>query len=206
MLVETPRGSARLTVDRADRPRALLVLGHGAGGSVTAPDLAAVAAQGAAGGITVVRVEQPYRVAGRRSAPPAAHLDQAWPPAVAAARAAAGRDLPLVVGGRSSGARVAARTIAETAAVGLLALAFPLITPRGVSRQEELDAVDVPVLILQGDRDPFGVPEPARRLLVHVLAAADHTLRGAAATEAASVAVAWLLALVPEPGVAAQKL
>lgn len=198
MLVDTPRGPARLTVDAADQPIALVVLGHGAGGSVLAADLVAFAAMAPRAGITVVRVEQPYRVAGRRSAAPAAQLDEAWLPAVAAARQACGHQLPLVVGGRSSGARVAARTISATRAVGLLAFAFPLINPRGVSRQPELDGVGVPVLILQGERDPFGRPDPTPSRRLHVLPGADHTLRGAAATVAATHAVAWLGELLTE--------
>ena len=196
MLVDTPRGPARLTIDVAEEPGALLVLGHGAGGSILAADLVAVAAAGAAAGITVVRVEQPYRVAGRRSPAPAAQLDEAWLSAVAAAREVCGPGLPLVVGGRSSGARVAARTIAATGGIGLLALAFPLVSPRGVSRGPELDGVGVPVLVLQGERDPFGRPEATELRRVHVLPGADHTLRGAAAEAAAAQAVAWLVELL----------
>lgn len=184
-------------VDAVADARAVLVLGHGAGGSVTAPDLRALATVAPPAGIAVVRVEQPYRVAGRRFPARAAHLDGAWIVAVAAARRLVG-EVPLVVGGRSSGARVAARTIQATGAAGLLALAFPLITPRGVSRQPELDAVGVPVLILQGDRDRFGMPDQAPDRRVHVLGGADHALRGVSA-ELSAVALAWVVDLLGRP-------
>lgn len=178
LLVDTPQGPARLHIDAAQDPGGLLVLGHSAGGSITAPDLRALATVAPPGGVTVIRIEQPYLVAGRRSPVPAPQLDEAWVTAVAAARERTGSDVPLVVGGRSSGARVAARTIQLTRAVALLALAFPLVNPRGVSRQPELDAVGVPVLILQGDRDQFGMPAATTLRRVHVLAGADHSLRG----------------------------
>lgn len=192
-LVDTPGGPARLHLDEPEvgGARGLLVLGHGAGGSTTAPDLRALAAAGPRAGFAVVRVEQPYRVAGRRSPPPAGLLDEAWVCAVAAARTLIEGDVPVVVGGRSSGARVAARTIHVTGALGLLALAFPLVNPRGVSRQPELDAVGVPVLILQGDRDAFGMPTQTPQHRVHVLAGADHALRGRGA-QIVEVVLPWL--------------
>jgi predicted alpha/beta-hydrolase family hydrolase len=152
-----------------DQPLAVLVLGHGAGGSVTAPDLAAVAAAAVRAGLAVVRVTQPYRVAGRRAPAPAAHLDEAWTEAVTAIRAALPADLPLVVGGRSSGARVACRTAVALGAAGVVALAFPVHPPGRpeVSRADEL-RTGLPTLVVNGDRDPFGVPgrSPGRRVVV----------------------------------------
>jgi len=192
MLVQTPRGAARLTVAPADGPpRVVLLLGHGAGGSIAAPDLAALATHGPRHGITVVRVEQPYRVAGRRSPAPAAHLDEAWVPAAAAARQHVGDGVPMIAGGRSSGARVAARTSGATGAVGVLGLAFPLVTPRGVTRRPELDAVVVPMLVIQGDRDRFGMPVPAPGRTVHVVPGADHGLRGVSA-EVVAATLVWI--------------
>jgi predicted alpha/beta-hydrolase family hydrolase len=162
IVVDTPRGEARVTVEAADGPpRSLLVLGHGAGGGVDAPDLAAVARAVVAAGVTVARVTQPYRVAGRRTPPAALVLDEAWAAVVTALRAEDGvAELPLVLGGRSSGARVACRTARALGAVGVVALAFPLHPPGrpDVSRAEEIDP-DVPTLIINGDRDPFGVPD-----------------------------------------------
>jgi predicted alpha/beta-hydrolase family hydrolase len=152
-----------------DQPLAVLVLGHGAGGSVTAPDLAAVAAAAVRAGLAVVRVTQPYRVAGRRAPAPAAHLDDAWTEAVTAVRATLPADLPLVVGGRSSGARVACRTAVALGAAGVVALAFPVHPPGKpeVSRADEL-RTGLPTLVVNGDRDPFGVPgrSPGRRVVV----------------------------------------
>lgn len=159
-LIDTPKGPARVhRRPAADEhsPVATLVLGHGAGGSVEAPDLQAVAAAATAAGIEVVLVEQPYRVAGRRSAAPAPQLDVAWEAVIAQLGLGSA---PLFVGGRSSGARVACRTAASTGATGVICLAFPLITPKGASRQEELDGASVPVLVVQGESDRFGLPEP----------------------------------------------
>jgi predicted alpha/beta-hydrolase family hydrolase len=158
--IDTPGGTARAHLHPAETPVGGLVLGHGAGGSVGAPDL--VAATGAALelGVSVALVEQPYRVAGRRSAAPAARLDEAWTAVLAHLRAGELAGLPVVTGGRSSGARVACRTAAQTGAAGVLCLAFPLHPPGrpDKSRLAELEPVAVPVLIVQGERDPFGMP------------------------------------------------
>ncbi|HET6909285.1 MAG TPA: alpha/beta family hydrolase [Mycobacteriales bacterium] len=173
----------------------LLCLGHGAGGNITAPDLQAVRAASVEAGWTVALVEQPYRVGGRRAQGPAPQLDAAWTEIVAALRADhAG---PLVVGGRSSGARIACRTAVATGAAGAVCLAFPLRPPQRPeqSRAAELAAVGVPVLVVQGERDPFGGPDelraevPAGPEVVGVRG--DHALRAAAAEVGALVA-AWL--------------
>jgi hypothetical protein len=155
--IETPVGPARVTVDAARNPRQTLVLGHGAGGGIEAADLAALARRLPAQAVTVVRVEQPWRVAGRKVATPPATLDVAW----AAVLEALPIDGDLVVGGRSAGARVACRTALATGAVGCLALAFPLHPPGRPerSRLPELLAAVVPTLVVQGDRDAFGGPE-----------------------------------------------
>jgi uncharacterized protein len=159
----------------------VLALGHGAGGGVAAPDLRAAAAAARARDMTVALVEQPYRVAGRRSAAPAHQLDAAWQAVVAHLRAGTG-DLPLVAGGRSSGARVACRTAASTGAAGVLCLAFPLRPPprksgtQADSRLPELDGVDVPTLVVQGATDRFGMPPAGpRRTVVEVRG--DHGLK-----------------------------
>ena len=128
--VETPQGLARAHLEAVPEPKAALVLGHGAGGGVSAPDLVAAAEAARSEGLSVALVEQPYRVAGRRSSPRAEQLDTAWIAVVEALRAAPLSGLPLVVGGRSAGARVACRTAEETGAVGVLCLAFPLQPPR----------------------------------------------------------------------------
>jgi hypothetical protein len=175
--VETPHGPARVHLDRLTRAWGGLVLGHGAGGGVNARDLVAAAAAAKAAGMSVALVEQPYRVAGRRSPAPAAQLDTAWVAVVQALRKKELRGVPLIAGGRSSGARVACRTAGLTAAAGVLCLAFPLRPPgRDVSRLDELDAVTVPTLVVQGSSDPFGMP-PAGKNRTVVEVAGDHGLK-----------------------------
>jgi uncharacterized protein len=192
--IETPHGLARATVRRPAQPRGLLMLGHGAGGGVGAPDLTAAGRAAAAVGLAVALVEQPYRVAGRRSPAPAAQLDAAWLAVVRRLRRGSLAAVPLVAGGRSSGARVACRTAAEAGADGVLCLAFPLQPPRrsgaSVSRIDELDAVGVPVLVVQGERDPFGMPTAAKRRRV-VQLAGDHALKSDVRRIEAAVAE-WL--------------
>lgn len=176
-LVGTPHGAARLNLEVPEEPRGLLVLGHGAGGGVGAPDLAAAAGAAAALDVAVALVEQPYRVAGRRAPAPARHLDAAWLAVVEAARTEGLADVPLVVGGRSSGARVGCRTASEVGASAVLCLAFPLQPPRDrPTRLPELDAVAVPTLVVQGERDPFGVP-PTGPFREVVVVPGDHSLR-----------------------------
>ncbi|GID95892.1 alpha/beta family hydrolase [Amorphoplanes digitatis] len=174
--IETPRGPAGIRItDPVGPPVSMLVLGHGAGGGVDAPDLTAVHDVAVAAGVRVALVTQPYRVAGRRAPAPAGHLDEAWTAVVSQIRV---DGLPLVLGGRSSGARVACRTAPALGAAGVLALAFPLHPPGRPerSRAGELPA-DLPTLVVNGDRDPFGVPEPVGRVEVAVRPGAVHDLR-----------------------------
>jgi predicted alpha/beta-hydrolase family hydrolase len=177
--IETPHGPARAHLHPVAKPAGALVLGHGAGGGVAARDLATATAAGHAAGWTVVLVEQPYRVAGRRSAAPAHQLDTAWTAVIGHLRGDGLEGLPLVAGGRSSGARVACRTAAATGAAGVLCLAFPLHPPGRPekSRLPELEAVEVPVLIVQGESDPFGMPPegPGRTV---VTLPGNHSLKG----------------------------
>lgn len=196
--VPTPATPGRLVIDAAPEPAALLLLGHGAGGGIDAFDLTALAAALPARGVTVLRFEQPWRTAGRKVAGPAKGLDAAW-------RAALDLvdqrwpGIPLVMGGRSAGARVACRCFGPPAR-GVVALAFPLHPPGRPekSRADELDAVDGPVLIVQGERDPFGSAAevgaafPGRRLVtipgaVHALGPTrrsdDPALRARSVTE-----------------------
>jgi uncharacterized protein len=201
--VDTPHGRAIVHLHLADGPAGALVLGHGAGGGVAARDLVAVTGVARPLGISVALVEQPYRVAGRRSPAPARQLDAAWTAVVEHLLAGELRGLALVAGGRSSGARVACRTARATGAAGVLCLAFPLQPPRrsaapaaAQSRLPELDAVTVPTLVVQGDRDPFGVPPAATdRTVVQVHG--NHSLRTDLQAVAAAVAD-WL------PGVVAR--
>jgi predicted alpha/beta-hydrolase family hydrolase len=176
-------------------PTALLLLGHGAGGGVDSADLAEVAAAALAAGYAVARVTQPYRVAGRRSPPRAPVLDEAW---LAVAGQVHVDDLPLVVGGRSSGARVACRTADQVGAVAVVALAFPTAPPRTPEKDRlaELAAPSVPVLVVQGERDPFGIPPEAPGRTVTVLHGATHTIRGPAAHAAGVAVTTWLKAVL----------
>jgi predicted alpha/beta-hydrolase family hydrolase len=177
-VVETPHGPARVHLHDVDSPRGALVLGHGAGGGVNAPDLVAARDVALSEGWTVALVEQPYRVAGRRSPAPAAQLDTAWTTVIEHTGGDQLAGLKLVTGGRSSGARVACRTADATGAIGVLCLAFPVHPPGrpGSSRLAELDAVRVPVLVVQGASDPFGMPPAARRRTV-VEVRGNHSLR-----------------------------
>jgi len=200
--VETPHGQANVHVHPADEPTAALVLGHGAAGGVTSRDLVTVTGVALSERVSVALVEQPYRVAGRRAPAPARRLDAAWTAVVDHLLAGEPRGLPLVVGGRSMGGRVACRTAEATGAVGVLCLAFPLQPPRRSgaaprpSRLPELDAVKVPTLVVQGQRDPFGTPPAtARRTVVQV--PGDHSLR----TDLEAVAAAvhgWLPHIVAQ--------
>ena len=194
--IDTPHGLAIAHLDAVNSRRAALVLGHGAGGGVGAKDLAAAAQAARAEEVSVALVEQPYRVAGRRSPAPARQLDSAWIAVLDALRRGPLQGLALVVGGRSLGARVACRTVETTGAVAVLCLAFPLQPPRrsaagpAPSRLPELDAVTVPTLVVQGKRDPFGMPPPGpRRAVVQV--EGDHSLRTDLDAVAAAVRV-WL--------------
>jgi predicted alpha/beta-hydrolase family hydrolase len=180
--VDTPHGPANVHLHPAGDPRAGLVLGHGAAGGVGSRDLVAVTEVALSEGVSVALVEQPYRVAGRRSPAPAHHLDAAWTAVVEHLLAGELRGLPLVAGGRSSGARVACRTAKATGAAAVLCLAFPLQPPRrsgsgpAQSRQPELDEVPVPMLVVQGARDRFGIPPATTRRTV-VQVPGDHSLR-----------------------------
>jgi predicted alpha/beta-hydrolase family hydrolase len=193
--VDTPHGLARAHVHPTADPRAALVLGHGAGGGVATQDLAAVTEVARSEGVSVALVEQPYKVAGRRSPAPARQLDAAWTAVVDHLLESELHGSPLVVGGRSIGARVACRTAEATGAVAVLCLAFPLHAPgRGgagkPTRLHELDAVAVPTLVVQGERDPFGMPPPGRRRTV-VQVPGDHGLKADVDAVAAAVR-AWL--------------
>ncbi len=192
MLTATPHGDARIDLfEPSGRSKALLALGHGAGGGVDAPDLIAVRDAAVAAGFTVALITQPYRVAGRRSPAPAAQLDAAWIAAVSFVQA----DLKakkLFVGGRSAGARVACRTASALRAAGIVALAFPLHPPGKPDRSRADELLSgVPTLVVNGDSDPFGVPSPSPGVEVLVIPGARHDLRKDLATVKKSV-VEWV--------------
>jgi uncharacterized protein len=186
--LETPHGPARVHLHEVEKPRAALVLGHGAGGGIESPDLQGATKAALEVGLTVALVEQPYRVAGRRSPAPANQLDAAWTSVIEQLAF----EVPLIAGGRSAGARVACRTAAATGARAVLCLAFPVHPPGRPerSRLDELDAVEVPTLVVQGERDPFGMPPSAPNRTV-VTIPGTHSLRSSSAVE--EPVSAWLL-------------
>jgi uncharacterized protein len=192
--VSTPHGPAGVQLRAVEQPVAGLFLGHGAAGGVSTPDLVAAAEAANDAGVAVALVEQPYVVAGRRSPAPARQLDAAWTAVVEQLRGNRFEGLPIVVGGRSLGARVACRTAADLGAVAVLCLAFPVHAPGkgddpSKSRLGELDAVEVPTLVVQGESDPFGMPPdgPGRTV---VKVAGNHSLKDADAVRDA--VAAWL--------------
>jgi uncharacterized protein len=199
--VDTPQGTARVHLHAAaGDPKGALALGHGVAGGVETRDLKTVTDVARDEGFSVALVEQPYRVAGRRSSPPAPRLDEAWTSVMEHLRGEGLGGLPLVAGGRSAGARVACRTAADTGAVAVLCLAFPLHPPGRPekSRQDELDAVQVPALVVQGESDPFGMPAPGPKREV-VTVPGNHSLK--ADLDAVGAAVKeWLAGLRQSSG------
>jgi predicted alpha/beta-hydrolase family hydrolase len=198
--IATPHGPARAhTTEATGGVRGTLVLGHGAGGGVESTDLVAVTAEAAESGWRVVRVEQPWRVAGKRIAAAPPTLDAGWHAVLHHLRADDVLSGPLVLGGRSAGARVACRTAAEHGAVGVLALAFPLHPPGKPekSRAAELTAVPVPLVVVQGETDAFGDPAAVAAALAGQAGASvyavpgDHSLKKNVDIVAAA-ALSWL--------------
>ncbi|WP_243058189.1 alpha/beta family hydrolase [Nocardioides sp. SR21] len=174
--IDTPHGEARLVTARARSPYATLLLSHGAGVGIDTADLEALAKHLPHNGITVVRLEQPWRVAGKKVATP--------PPTLDAGLTAAAQQLrsksPLVIGGRSAGARSAARCAHDLGAAGCLALAFPLHPPGKPekSRLHELRGARVPTLVIQGEKDTMGRPDEfPQETDLAVVPAADHSFK-----------------------------
>ncbi len=184
--LDTPHGPARAHVLPVESPVAGLVLGHGAGGGIDSPDLVGTAQAARSLGLSVALVEQPYRVAGKRAPAPARQLDAAWASVVLELRRGSLAGLPILTGGRSSGARVACRMAAETESVGVVCLAFPLHPPGHPekSRLPELEAVIVPTVVVQGESDPFGMPPKGLNRTVARIQG-SHSLRDGAAVAAA---------------------
>ena len=190
--ITTAAGAARAEIDGRAKPAFLLVMTHGAGGGVGTKDLLAVRDAAVARGGAVARVLQPYRVRGARAPGAPGPQDAAWLEIVTALRAQF-PGLPLIQGGRSNGARVACRTAGAAQAVGVIALSFPLHPPGRPeqSRVAELRAAGVPVLVVNGERDPFGIPAAADADRVVVLPGETHSLTKRPAVVAEAVAD-WL--------------
>jgi uncharacterized protein len=197
--IMTAAGPAQVVLEQPGQPAFLLVLTHGAGGSPDTADVLAVREAAGRRDAATALVTQPYRVKGARAPGSAAKQDAAWAELVETLRRETARDgvpLPLVQGGRSNGARVACRTARQTGAIGVIALAFPLHPPGqpGKSRDTELRGAGTSVLVINGDRDPFGVPEPDETTDVVVLPGETHALAKHPAAVGDAVA-SWLRAL-----------
>jgi uncharacterized protein len=199
--IDTPLGPARVHVSDG-AGAGTLVLGHGAGGGVDSADLLAVTAAAVEAGWRVLRVEQPWRVAGRKIAPAPPRLDIGWATVLDRLRADGLLSGPLVLGGRSAGARVACRSAAGQGAAGVLALAFPLHPPGRPekSRADELTAVPVPIVVVQGERDTMGTPEKVAAALAGLPGASVYAVPGDHALKqnvdvVAAAAVSWLVEL-----------
>lgn len=194
--IGTGDGPARVELDEADTVSFLFLLTHGAGGGVESADLRSVRDVAVGLGGAVARVLQPYRVRGGRAPGSATRQDAAWLEVVAALRERFG-GLPLVQGGRSNGARVACRTAAAAGARGVVALAFPLHPPgqEDRSRAGELLAAGTEVLVVNGDRDPFGIPDESAGIQVVVLPGETHALSKNPAAVGAAVG-SWLAELI----------
>ncbi|MFB9965794.1 alpha/beta hydrolase family protein [Sinosporangium siamense] len=190
--VETPHGPARVELDVVPDPGLLLVLTHGSAGSVEAVDLLAVRSAVCRRGVAVARVTQPFRLAGRRAPGSAVKQDEAWL-VVLETLVKRFPGVPLVQGGRSNGARVACRTARAAGAEAVVALAFPLHPPGRPerSRAGELRDAGADVLVVNGDRDPFGVPDEADVSRLVVLPQEGHDLKRAPAL-VGEVVAGWL--------------
>ena len=175
-LVPTPQGDARLVVRRAKRPIATLVLTHGAGGGIDAPDLVRLARTLPQQEVSVTLVEMPWRVQGKKVAPRPELIDESYLAVMNSMRMRS----PLIIGGRSAGARSACRIARSVGAKGVLALSFPLHPPGKPerSRLPELLGARVPSLVVQGEHDPFGTPEEfPDHVDLAVVPSGDHSLR-----------------------------
>jgi predicted alpha/beta-hydrolase family hydrolase len=190
----TPRGDARLLVRRAKRPIATLVLTHGAGGGIDAPDLVRLARTLPQQDVSVTLVEMPWRVAGKKLAPAPPVIDECYLAVLDNMRTRS----PLVLGGRSAGARSACRIARRVGARGVLALSFPLHPPGRPekSRLPELQHSRVRTLVIQGERDPFGTPDEfPDDVDLAVVPGADHSMK---VPKSAEVSQADALAVVLE--------
>jgi uncharacterized protein len=199
MEISTGYGPATADLEGPARGAFLLVLTHGAGGGVDSADLRAARDAGLAAGGSVARVMQPYRVRGARAPGAPDKQDAAWLEIIKGLRRRRPK-VPLILGGRSNGARVACRTAQATGARGVLALAFPLHPPGHPekSRDDELRSAGVDVLVINGERDPFGIPGPDARTRVVVLTGETHALSGHS-SEIAEQVTAWLGAVLGLP-------
>jgi uncharacterized protein len=177
----------KLTVYAAAAPRAALVLAHGAGAGQRSPFMTRFARGMADRGIQTATFDFPYISAGRKSPDPAPVLEASWRSAIdSARRQLAG--VPLVIGGKSMGGRIASHIAAQGSAglAGLVFLGYPLHPPGKPHQRRDahLARIAEPMLFVQGTRDPFGTPDEIRALLpllqnaaLHEVLAGDHSFK-----------------------------
>jgi predicted alpha/beta-hydrolase family hydrolase len=177
--IETSGGPAHVELTIPEAGASFLVTAtHGAGGTPDTADVVAVKDAAERLGAATALVTQPYRMRGARAPGSAPKQDQAWIELTGALLKLTG-GVPLIQCGRSNGARVVCRTAQAVGATGAIALAFPLHPPGHPekSRAGELAAAGVPVLVVNGDRDPFGIPEEEKEnIRVMVLPGETHSL------------------------------
>ncbi len=166
--IAAPAGGIRATLYESAQPRRTLVLAHGAGAGQGHPWMRARAGDLADRGVRVVTFDFPYITAGRRMPDRTAilldtwrhvveHVGHRWPEA------------PLAIGGKSMGGRMATMLLAEpdapAAIKACVALGYPLHPPGKPEqlRVAHLGAIRVPLLVVQGERDPFGGPDDIRQ-------------------------------------------
>jgi uncharacterized protein len=184
------------------RPKAI-VLTPGAGASSDHPTLLALDAALSARGIAVLRVDFPYRLAGRRAPDrPAVLIETVRSAAVGFAEKLGVGLHQVALGGRSMGGRMCSMAASEgLPTAGLVLISYPLHPPGRLDRPRtaHFPAIEVPCLFVSGDRDPFGSPDElqaATRMIVgpvtHAwLAGGDHGLRGRDES-LASIVATWL--------------
>jgi predicted alpha/beta-hydrolase family hydrolase len=202
--IMTAAGAAQVVLEQPQRPAFLVALTHGAGGTPDTVDVLAVRDAARELGAATALVTQPYRVRGARAPGSAAKQDAAWAELIDVLRretALDGAALPLVQCGRSNGARVVCRTARQVGAAGVIALAFPLHPPGqpDKSREAELRGAGTGVLVINGIRDPFGVPEPDEMTNVVILPGETHALSKHPAAVGDAVTT-WLGALLSAGG------
>jgi len=177
-----------LKVYSSEKPFAVFVLAHGAGAGQMSRFMVEAAGGLAGRGVTTATFDFPYVTAGRKVPDRAPVLERAWRDAIDAARARFG-DLPLFIGGKSMGGRIASHVASQGDAGPLRGLAFlgyPLHPPGKPAQRRDahLPAIQEPMLFVQGTKDAFGTAAEIQALLpllsratVHEIAGGDHSFK-----------------------------
>jgi predicted alpha/beta-hydrolase family hydrolase len=206
--------SIELTEYPSSSPRAAILLAHGAGAGQSSPFMVRAAGGLAARQVSAATFDFPYITARRKVPDRAPALEAAWRQAVSAGRSRFG-SLPLFIGGKSMGGRIASHIAAQGGAGdlgGVVFFGYPLHPPAKPQRRRDahLPEIAEPLLFVQGSRDPFGTVDEIRALLpslrratLHEVVGGDHSLKAPArkggrdaVEEALDAAAAWIHALV----------